>query len=97
METGSQLTAILAQRWRHIARSTFETETLAQPDRGRSQRAECGDIDHLAVHHARLEQLCLHGGGREAAHQPELDLRAVIEVAHVGDKALTRSRTGAEG
>src|SRR5215472_17498706 len=79
---------VLAQRWRHIARSTLETKTLAQPNRGRSQRAECDDIDRLAVHHARLEQLCRHGGGREAAQQPELDLRAVIEAAHVGDESV---------
>src|SRR6516225_1932929 len=79
---------VLAQGWRHIARSTLETETLAQPDRGRSQRAECGDIDRLAVDHARLEQLCLHGGGREAAQQPEPDLRAAIEAAHVSDVAV---------
>src|SRR5215471_17524281 len=79
---------VLAQRWRHIARSTLETETLAQPDRGRSQGAECGDIDCLAVHHARLEHLGLHGGGRETAQQPELDLRAAIEAAHVGDVAV---------
>jgi len=74
---------VLAQRWRHIARSTLETETLAQPDRGRSQGAECGDIDRLAVHHARLEQLCLHGGSREAARsRPPMS----------ATKALTRSR-----
>src|SRR5262249_3696418 len=94
---------VLAQRWRHIARSTLETETLAQPDRGRSQGAECGDIDRLAVHHARLEQLCLHGGSREAAQQPELDLRAAIEAAHVDDegvdqiaKTARRGRTAIE-
>src|SRR6516165_10387324 len=94
---------VLAQRWRHIARSTLETETLAQPDRGRSQGAECGDIDRLAVDHARLEHLCLHGGGREAANQPELDLRAAIEAAHVGDesvdqiaKTARRGRTATE-
>src|SRR5437016_14398698 len=79
---------ILAQRWRHIPRSTLETKTLAQPDRGRSQGAERGDIDRLAVHHARLEHLCLQAGGREAAQQPELDLRAVIQAAHVPDAAL---------
>src|SRR5262249_32719482 len=94
---------VLAQRWRHIARSTLETKTLAQPDRGRSQGAECGDVDRLAVYHASLEHLCLHGGGREAAHQPELDLRAAIEAAHVGDesvdqiaKAARRGRTAIE-
>src|SRR6476661_10461542 len=94
---------ILAQRWCHIARSTLETETLAQPDRGRSQGAERGDIDRPAVHHARLEHLCLHGGGREAANQPEPDLRAMIEAAHVGDegvdqitKAARRGRTAIE-
>src|SRR5262245_44418049 len=94
---------VLAQRWRHIARSTLETETLAQPDRGRSQGAECGDIDRLAVHHARLEHLCLHGCGREATNQSELDLRAAIEAAHVGDesvnqiaKAARRGRTAIE-
>src|SRR6516165_458811 len=38
--------------------------------------------------HARLEHLCLHGGGREAAHQPELDLRTAIEAAHVGDESV---------
>src|SRR5262249_43805593 len=79
---------VLAPRRGHTARSTLETETLAQPDRGRSQGAECGDIYRLAVHHARLEQLCLHGGGREAAQQPELDLRAAIEAAHVGDESV---------
>src|SRR6476620_9303242 len=62
---------VLADRWRHVARSTLETETLAQPDRGRSQGAERGDTDRVAVYHARLEHLGLHGGGREAAHQPE--------------------------
>src|SRR6185369_16670663 len=79
---------VLAHRWCHVARATLETKTLAQPDRGRSQGAECGDIDRLAVHHARLEHLCLHGGGREAANQPEPDLRAAIEAAHVGDKGV---------
>ena len=42
----------------------------------------------LAVHHARLEHLGLHRGGREPAHQPELDLGAAIEAAHVGDEGV---------
>src|SRR6476660_5000245 len=94
---------VLADRWRHVARSTLETETLAQPDRGRSQGAERGDIDRVAVYHARLEHLGLHGGGREAANQPEPDLRAAIEAAHVGDegvdqitKTARRGRTAIE-
>jgi hypothetical protein len=65
-------------------------KTLAPPDRGQSQRAECGDIDRLAVHHARLERLYLQGGGREAAHQPKLDLRSRPPMS--ATKALTRSR-----
>src|SRR5215510_12478557 len=94
---------VLVQRWRHIARSTLETKTLAQPDRGRSQGAECGDIDRLAVHHARLEYLGLYGGGRQAAHEPELDRRTAIEAAHVGNegvdqitKTARRGRTAVE-
>src|SRR6476619_5796702 len=94
---------VLAQRWRHIARSTLETETLAQPDGGRSQGAERGDIDRVAIYHARLEHLCLHGGGRKPAHQPEPDLRAALEAAHIGDEgvdqiteAARRGRTAIE-
>jgi hypothetical protein len=63
---------VLPQRRRHVARSTLETKALAQPDRGRSQRAECGDIDRLAVHHARLEHLCLHGGRREGVWDAQI-------------------------
>jgi hypothetical protein len=94
---------VLPQRWGHIARSTLRAEALAQLDRGRRQRTERGDVDRLAVHHASPEHLCLDGGGREAAQQPEPDLRAVIEAAHVSDegvdqiaKAARRGRTAVE-
>jgi hypothetical protein len=45
----------------------------------------------------RLEHFCLHGGGREAAHQPEPDLRAVIEAAHVGDEGVDQITEAARG
>ena len=38
-------------------RADARDETLAQPDRGRSQRAECGDINRLAIHHPGFEDL----------------------------------------
>ena len=47
---------------------------MAQPDRGRSQGAEYGAIDRLAVQPRARRAFCLYGGGREAA-QPEPDLR----------------------
>src|SRR5262249_61533022 len=59
-----------------------------RPGGGRGRGAGGGNLGGLAVPHARLEPLCLHGGGREAAQQPEPDLRAAIEAAHVGDVAV---------
>ena len=49
------------------------------------------------------KHLCRHGGGRQAVRQPEPDLRALIEAAHVGDegvneiaKAARRGRAAVE-